>query len=320
MDKDPKKLRIVFMGTTEFAGVILKGILDAGYNISAVYTQPDKKVGRNQKINPPIVKTIAEKAKVSVIQPERFDNDSLSRFKSLKLDLVIVAAYGKILPTSVLKLSRFGCINVHASLLPKFRGPSPIQNALLLGEKSTGITIMLMDEGVDTGDIISQEEILIGDNETYLELSQKLSPIARDLLLNTLPLWTGGKINPQRQDPQKVTLCQLIERQDGKINWTDVAESIYNRYRALTPWPGLYTFWKRNNINLRLKINKIGYIKNNLKTIRHIGEVFKIDEKIGVQTTLGIVTLEEVQLEGKNKMGLDQFINGYRDFPGSILI
>jgi methionyl-tRNA formyltransferase len=320
MDKNPIKLRTVFMGTSDFASTILEGLLDAQYNIVGVYTQPDRRAGREQELKKTAVKQIAEKAGIAVFQPEKLDQNAANQFKYLKPDLAVVVAYGNILPKGMLEVPGFGTLNVHASLLPKFRGSSPIQNAILQGEKETGITIMLMDAGIDTGAIITQDMVPIGEEETYLELSKRLSKIGRDLLLSTLPLLVEGKIVPKNQDSQKVTLCQLIEREDGKINWTDEASSIYSQYRALTPWPGLYTFWKRDRANLRLKVNKIHYLKNNSETPRHLGEEFEIGDKIGVQTVSGIILLEEIQLEGKNNVKAEEFKNGYPDFLGSILI
>ena len=290
------------------------------YNIAAVYTQEDKKVGRNQEIKKSEVKVVAEGANIPVFEPKKFDEEALISLKSIGPELIIVAAYGKILPSSVLKASRFGCINVHASLLPKFRGPSPIQNALLRGEKETGSTIMLMNEGVDTGDIISQEKIEIRNDETYPELSRRLSDLSTKLLLEVIPLWTAGEIKQRPQNNSKAVLCQLIERSDGKINWTDQAKEIYNRYRAFLPWPGIFTYWEKNGLNMRLKLNKISYSETEKEdSSRHLGKVFRLGEKIAVKTSLGSVILEEIQPEGKSNMKISDFINGNADFVGGLL-
>lgn len=318
MKKNTEELRIVFMGTSEFAGVIFQGLISEKYNVVAAYTQPDKRTGRKRNWKKPVIKLIAGEKNIPVFQPDKFDKNAIGELKSLKPDLIVVVAYGRILPKAVLEIPPSGCLNVHASLLPKFRGPSPIQNALLLGEEITGITVMLMNEGIDTGNILTQEETRIDESETYPELSQKLSDIGRQLLIATIPEWTSGKIKPKAQDARRATFCQLIERHDGQINWTDDAKSIYDRYRALTPWPGLYTFWKNNNNHVRLKINKISYTEKSGNG-RHIGEVFKYEKGIGVKTSKGSVILEEVQLEGKNKAGIKQFINGHPNFIGSVL-
>ncbi|MFA6383074.1 MAG: methionyl-tRNA formyltransferase [Parcubacteria group bacterium] len=318
-NKSAIKLRTIFMGTSSFAENILSALLTSQYNIISVYTQPDKKVGRTQELQKSAVKLTAEKNNIPVYGPARIDESVFQELKNQKPDLIVVAAYGRILPENVLALPGFGALNVHASLLPKYRGPSPIQNAILNGETETGITIMLMNKGIDTGDILSQRSVTIDKDETAVELSQKLSKVSADLLLETVPLWIERKIKSQKQAESMVSLCQLIERTDGKIVWTDDAETIYNRYRALHPWPGIYTFWEHGDTLKRIKLNKINYLKNNSETKHHIGEVFQIGEKFGIQTNSGTIVLEELQLEGKTTVPVVEFINGYPNFVGSIL-
>jgi len=312
-------LRTVFMGTATFAEKILSALISADYNIIGVYTQKDKKVGRKQEVEEGAVKAIAEQNQIPVFQPAKFDDEAIEELRKMKPDLIIVAAYGKILPKETLKLPGFGAINIHPSLLPKFRGPSPIQNALLEGESETGTTIMLMDEGMDTGDVLAQQKVIVSDHETYPELLEKLAASSTQLLLETVPLWIERKIEPTKQDNLQATLCQLIERQDGQIIWSDEAQNIYNRYRALTPWPGVYTFWERNRYNFRLKLNKLNVIRQNPETTHTVGEVFEIGDNVGVQTDLGVIILEEVQLEGKNNAPIKEFLNGYPDFLGTVL-
>ncbi|HPN96344.1 MAG TPA: methionyl-tRNA formyltransferase [Candidatus Moranbacteria bacterium] len=319
MNKDPLKISIVFMGTSSFAETILRSLVSSKYNVKAVYTQGDKKTGRNQEIGQSPVKITAEGYKIPVLEPKNFDEIATAELESLNPDLIIVAAYGKILPRKILEIPQFGSINVHASILPKFRGPSPIQNALLYGEKETGVTFMLMDEGIDTGDILFQEEIKIGKDDTYPELSQKLAEASSRLILEVIPQWIEKKIKPQSQDNSKATICQLIERQDGKVNWDSEAQEIYNRYRAFYPWPGIYTFWKRKDSYLRLKLNKISHIASNPESKHHLGEVFSVSDKIGVQTAEGLIIIEELQMEGKPNSKVNDFINGYSDFVGALL-
>lgn len=307
------------MGTSIFADRVLSSLLEENYNIISVYTRPDKKIGRKRELQKSPVKITAGKKSIPVFTPDKLDEGAVLEIKSRRTDIIVVADYGKILPKTILEIPGFGAINVHASLLPKYRGPSPIQNAILNGDAETGTTIMLMDEGVDTGDILSQRPIAINKDETYLELSKKMAQASAELLLKTIPTWVEQKITPRKQVDSKATLCQLIERQDGKIIWTDEAESIYNCFRAFCPWPGIFTFWERNNSFLRLKLNKISLLKNNPETKRHTAEVFRLEEKIGVQTTSGIIILEEIQLEGKPGVKIEDFINGYPDFIGSIL-
>lgn len=319
MKNDPIKLRTIFMGSGEFAVRILDDLLSNQYNIIAVYTQPDKKPGRKKEVELSEIKLLAEKQKIPVHQPESFDETEIEKIRNLKPDILIVASYGKIIPQSVLDLAGFGAINVHPSLLPKFRGPSPIQNVLLCGEKETGTSIMLMNAGVDTGDILAQEKTAIQNNEIYPELRKRLADQSAALLLKTLPAFIDGHIEPQPQDNSQATLCQLIERADGKTNWTESAQDIYNRFRALYPWPGIFTYWERDNHNLRLKLNKISLLRNNPENKHHLGEVFAISDKIGVQTLEGIILLEEVQLEGRKNLPILDFINGDPNFIGSVL-
>ncbi|PJA86626.1 MAG: methionyl-tRNA formyltransferase [Candidatus Moranbacteria bacterium CG_4_9_14_3_um_filter_42_9] len=313
------KLRTIFMGTSEFAAHILESLISADYSIVSVYTQPDKKAGRDQEIRKSAIKILAEKNKLPVFQPAKFTDSVIEELKKQKPDLIILAAYGKIIPASILCLPGFGALNVHASLLPKYRGPSPIQNALLNGETETGVTIMLMDEKIDTGEILSQKSVMIDKHENSAELSLKMSKVAAPLLLETLPLWVERKIQPQKQDDSQATLCQLIEKSDGKIIWSDEAKNIYNLFRAFTPWPGIFTYWQGENGPRRIKLNKISFLEKNPETKHHVGEVFQIGEKIGIQCNYGVIILEEIQLEGKVNMKSEDFINGYQNFVGSIL-
>jgi len=317
--KDPIKLKTVFMGTSPFAAKILEALLESHYNIVSVYTRADKKSGREQVAEKSAVKLIAEKNNLKIIEPEKFDDGAIAELNAQEPDILIVAAYGRILPKKVLDIPGFGALNVHPSLLPKYRGPSPLQNALLEGENVTGTTIMLMDEGVDTGDILMQEKIFIDSEETYAELSEKIAAISAELLLRALPLWVERKISPVKQNDSQVTYCQLIERSDGQIIWTDNASSIYNRARAFSSWPGIFTYWEKDGCNLRLKLHKISLTQNLPEAKHQVGEIFKVDEKVAVQTGEGLIFLEEVQLEGKNKTTIEDFINGYPGFIGSFL-
>ena len=313
------KLRVVFMGTSDLSQTILQALVENEYNVVGVFTKPDTKVGRKQELVSPLVKQLAEQNHIPIFQPLKFNTEAVEELKKLKPDLVIVAAYGKIIPKAALEIPGFGCINVHVSLLPKYRGPSPIQNALLCGEKETGVTIMLMDQGVDTGDILAQEKVTIEQDDTTETLMEKLSIIGANLLLKTIPLWVERKIEAKSQDHSQATLCQLIEREDGKIYWADNAENIYNKYRALTPWPGIYTYWKNNSEIVRLKLISIGLQKTNPLEKHQTGEVFELGSDIGVQTDDGIIILKEIQKEGKKTIAAKEFTNGYPNFISSIL-
>jgi methionyl-tRNA formyltransferase len=318
-DSQKIKLRVVFMGTSDLSHTILQSLIDTEYNVVGIFTKPDTKVGRKQEIAEPLVKKLATEHNIPVFQPLRFNDDTISELKELKPDLVIVAAYGKIIPKSALTIPGFGFINVHVSLLPKYRGPSPIQNALLAGETQTGITIMLMNEGVDTGDILAQEVVAIEKDDTTGILMEKLAQKGAGLLAETILPWIERKIEPKPQNHSEATLCQLIEREDGKIYWADDAQNIYNRYRALTPWPGIFTYWKNDSEMIRLKLQSIGIQKMSPLEKHLSGEVFILGSDIGVQTEDGVIILKEVQREGKKTITIKEFINGYPNFIGSVL-
>lgn len=308
------------MGTSAFAEQILTSLIEANYNLIAVYTQPDKKVGRTQELQKSAVKVTAEKNNIPVFEPDKFDESTVNKLTELNPDIAIVAAYGKILPENVLGIPPHGTINVHASLLPKYRGASPIQNVLLNGEEKTGITIMLMDRGVDTGEIISQAEISIEPADTTKSLTDKLAILGSELLIKTLPDYVDGKIKPKKQDDSLATLCQLIKREDGLVDWNDTAENICNKFRAFQPWPGVYTFWENNGSPKRIKLVKIS-----LETCPplagkyQIGEIFKFQDSIVVQTGAGLIILKELQMEGKNSALIKNFLNGYPNFIKSVL-
>lgn len=313
------KIRTVFMGTPEFSAAVLSGLVEKKYHMVGVITRKDKPIGRKQEMMESAVKKKALEYAIPVEQPEKLDQVAIEKIKSLKPDLIVVAAYGKILPKEILDIPGFGCVNVHASLLPKWRGASPIQNALLSGATETGVTLMLMDEGMDTGNVLAQKKIEIAPEDTQASLGIRLAETGRDLLLETLPLWIERTIIPLPQDDTRATLCQLIEREDGHILWTDAAEAIYNRFRALYPWPGIFAFWKKENELLRLKLLGVSFQKQSPQVPHPLGQVFEVGEKVGVQTSEGIVFLETVQLEGKTEMSIAEFLLGNKEIIGSFL-
>lgn len=310
-----QKNKIIFFGTSEFSEVILNSLIKTGYDIAGVFTRPDQKIGRRQEWQKTPVKILAKKNNIPVFDPKKLDETAIKQIKDLSPDLIILVAYGKIIPQSVLDSPKFGAINVHPSLLPKLRGPSPIQNSLLAGEKETGTTIMLMDAGIDTGDILSQKRISVGQDETFPELSQKLAGKSAKLLLETIPLWIEGKIKPQKQNNEAATFCQLIKKEDGKINWHESAQSVYNEYKAFYSWPGIFTVWNGK----RIKLNKIILAKDKSGKKQPAGKVFKLNDGLAIQTRKGAIILEELQLEGKPNVKAADFINGYKNFIGSIL-
>ncbi len=312
-------VRVVFMGTPELSATLLGALIEEKYHIVGVVTKPDRPVGRKNEIVGSPVKDMATLHSLPLLQPEKLDAVAIQQIGNWKPEMIVVAAYGKILPAPLLALPKFGCINFHPSLLPKWRGASPIQNALLAGETQTGITIMLMDQGMDTGDILAQETFTIAPDDTIETLTAKGVSIGQKLLLKTLPQWVGHHITPVKQDNTGATLCQLIEREDGRILWTDDALNIHNRYRALSPWPGIFTYFRKDGDLLRLKLLSISFQKNNPQITQPLGQVFEIGEKIGVQTTSGIIFLEQVQLESKTPLPIREFLRGNETLLGSLL-
>jgi methionyl-tRNA formyltransferase len=318
MLKNKQKLRVLFMGTPEFSAKILEALLDDHYNIIGTFTQTDKKVGRKQTLQKSPVKTVAEKNNIPIFTPIRLNAEAIEKIQELQPDLIILVAYGKILPQAVLDLPRLGAVNIHPSLLPKFRGPSPIQNALLAGEKNTGTTIMLMDAGIDTGNILRQKEINIEKNDTYLELADKLAQLSAELLLKTLHDFLAGKVIPKKQNNASASYCQMIKKSDGQIDWQDLAENIYNKYRAFFVWPGSFALWQVSGQLKRIKLNKISLAEK--ESVSHqTGEVFQTDNGIFVQAKNGTIKLAELQIEGKPSTTTQAFINGHKNFIGSIL-
>lgn len=311
---DLKNYKIIFMGTPDFAVPILKSLVESGYTLATVFTQPDKKVGREQKIVYSPVKKLALKCSIPVYQPEKLDHEVEQKISSIKPDLIVVAAYGKILPKSILDIPKYGCLNLHASLLPKYRGASPIPAAILSSEKETGVSIMLMDEKMDHGPIINQRKEKIYNNETGKSLHDRLAKIGAELLIQTLPKWFEGKIKPKPQDHTKATYTKIISREDGHIDWTKSAEEIERQIRAFYPWPGSWTIWNGR----RLKILQVKLSK--LQDARKPGEVFLTkDRKLAIVCSKGYLLVERLQLEGKKQMTAEEFLKGHPDIVGIIL-
>ena len=323
-ETDIPRIRVVFMGTPEFAAHILGDLLSSRYDIIAVYTQADKPVGRDRVLTPsPVKNLVTATAQIPLEQPIRFDGEAFARLQKHAPDLIIVAAYGKILPKRVLDLPSFGCVNVHASLLPRWRGASPVQNAILAGDMRTGITLMLMDEHMDTGPVIAREELLIEETDTTPTLLEKLAPVGSALLLRTLPTWIKRESTPIQQEDTHVTMCQLIDREDGHIFWNETAPDLERRYRALTPWPGLFTFWQRSpGTLLRIKIIEAEFLSEDSPMATNtypLGTVYEEEDGIHVRCGQGSVLLRIVQIEGKGQTPVTRFKAGYMDFVGSTL-
>jgi methionyl-tRNA formyltransferase len=313
------KPKIVFFGTPDFAATVLKALLDHEYNIAAVFTKLDKKVGRKQRISYSAVKDVALKNNIKVFQPNNLREIGVIReIREIGADLFIVAAYGKILPKEFLELPRYGAINVHGSLLPKYRGASPVQCAILEGEKETGVTLMRMNEKMDEGDILLQEKIKIDKKDTAETLMKKLAELGAKMMAKFVQDCTKGKIAPIPQDHRKATYCKPVRRDDGKINWNNAAEEIYREWRAYFPWPGIFSILKVKNQSKRLKLSEIKIILKN-ETGEKPGKIIEYNQEVAVQAKSGLIVLKKIQLEGKKEMIVSEFVRGNFEFIGSRL-
>lgn len=307
---------VVFMGTPQFAVPILGSLLRSPYQVVAVYTQPDKPVGRRQRLTPSPVKELAREHKIPVIQPNTLKTaEVVEDLASLKPELIVVAAFGQILPRKVLSLPKFSCLNIHPSLLPQHRGPSPVADSLLCGDLLTGVTIILMDEGLDSGPILAQEKVGIAATDTTGSLTAKLAHVGAGLLMDTLPKWLKGELEPQPQGESQATYSRLITSKDGEIDWHLPAVELWQRVRAFNPWPGCYTWWQGK----RLKIHSAAPVSRLARG--EVGKVIALRQppKVGVVTGDGILGLCQVQLEGRHEMSIADFVRGQRNFIGSIL-
>jgi methionyl-tRNA formyltransferase len=310
------KVRIVFMGTPQFAVTILESLLQSAYEVLAVYTQPDKPAGRGRPVVLPPVKRLALERQIQVIQPKTFKSrEVVEQLASFQPELIIVAAFRAILPPEVLSLPQFDCLNVHPSLLPRHRGPSPVANTILCGDEITGVTIMLMEAGLDTGPILAQEEVGISFMDTTDSLSAKLADAGARLLLETLPKWLGGKLRPQAQDESQATHSKLITSKDAEIDWHLSALELWRRVRAYNPWPSCYTWCQGKRLKIHEAIPLDDVVEGEM------GEVITLAEPpgVGVVTGQGILGLYQVQLEGRREMAVEDFVRGKRDFIGCVL-
>jgi len=312
-------LKIVFMGTPQFGAIILEELIKKNYKPCLVVTVPDTPVGRKRILTPPPVKILAERYKISVAQPEKILNLK-SEILNLKPDLIIVAAYGQILPEEILEIPRKGSLNVHPSLLPKYRGSTPVQFAILNGDEETGVTIILMDAQMDHGPIISQRKTEIGPNETGKQLQERLAILGAELLIDTIPDWIRGEIKLSLQNEKKVTYTKILTKEDGKIDWKKSALEIEQKIRAFSFWPGSYTFWHKNNKAQRIKILKVRTLKTVDAKTYPIGKTLVAPQnELCVRCGKGFLIIEKLQLEGRKEMGSEKFLRGYPDFIGTIL-
>jgi methionyl-tRNA formyltransferase len=312
--------RVVFMGTPEFSVPALEQLLRYEYDVVAVYTQPDKPEGRGRVLTPSPVKKAALQQQLEILQPASLrDQAEAERLAALRPNVVVVAAYGQILPRRILDIPDFGCLNIHPSLLPSYRGATPIPAAILAGDEDTGVTIMLMDAGMDTGPVISQFVVGIEPEDTTASLTVRLSQAGARLLEETLPLWLDRCLTPQPQDESKAVYTTPIAKADGAIEWRMSASEIWRRVRAFNPWPGCYTRWqgKLLRIHEAVPLHKEGSTVPGLVIALETGK--SPIPMVGVETGDGILGLLTVQLEGKRAIPALEFLRGQRDFEGAVL-
>ena len=307
------------MGTPEFAVPSLAALLRSSYQVVAVYTQPDKKAGRGQSVAFSPVKKLALSQGLEVVQPDSLKvAGTVEKLASFAPDLMVVAAFGQILPPEILALPKFGCLNVHPSLLPRYRGASPIATAILQGDEITGVTIMLLDVGLDSGPILSQREVSISADDTTGSLAVKLAQAGAQLLMETLPLWIDVRIQAQPQEESRASYSKVITKGDGEMDWRLPALDLWRRVRAFDPWPGCYAWWRGK----RLKLGKVVPLYG--EKSGEPGKVIALSPPapatVGVETGDGVLGLLRVQLEGKHEMSTEEFVRGQREFIGSLLL
>lgn len=311
----PDSIRAVFMGTPDFAVPTLKGLIEAGVNLVGVYTQPDRPKGRGKKLAASPVKQLALEAGLPVFQPQKLrDPEAVEELRELNPDLVVVVAYGQILPKAVLDIPRFNCINVHASLLPKYRGAAPINKAIVDGESETGITTMLMDVGLDTGDMLVKKSLTIGADETAGELHDRLSLLGRETMEETLRQLCAGTLTAEKQDDELTCYAPMMKKEDGQIDWSQSAAAIHNQVRGLDPWPGAYT-------SLDGDLLKIAATTVEDEAGGETPGTILSADKSGVRIACGqgVLVVGELQLPGKKRLTAMNFLSGRPLFAGTCL-
>jgi len=300
-------MRIVFIGTGEIGVPTLRALLNSEHEVLAVVTQPDKPIGREQRIEPPPIKKAIAKTSIPILQPARIkDQQATEQIRSLTPDVIVVVAYGQILPRDMLEIPRHACLNLHASLLPRWRGAAPIQATIAAGDCGTGITVMYMDEELDTGDILLQRSVEILPNDTGGSLHDRLAQIAPDALLESLRLVAARNAPRIAQDNARATYAPKLKREHGQIDWSESAEAIERKIRAYNPWPG--AFMKVDHQNL--KVFSASVVDLNGQP----GEVLRSDKDLIVAAGKGALSLTEVQLEGKRRMTAAEFLRGHGAF------
>lgn len=298
-------MNIVFFGTSKFAVTCLERLLTSGHEVSLVVTRPDRQKGRSLKMSPPPVKEAVISKGIKVIQPERPDQNLIGELKKVNADIFVVIAYGHILKKEILGLPKYFSINVHTSLLPKYRGAAPVNWAIINGEKKTGVSIIKMNEFMDAGDIIAKKEIGIGPMDDALSVDERLADVGKELLIEALKSIENGSVKFEKQDDKEATIARKLVKQDGLIDWQLSAPEIHNRVRGMVPWPGAYTFLNNKKLNI--------WKSDVLEDSGTPGKVIRVEkDKIQVGAGKGAVSILEVQLEDKKRMMVSDFLRGYR--------
>jgi len=311
----PSRPKIIFLGTPRFAVPTLRALIHEGYDILSVVTQPDRPKGRGRKLTPSPVKILAEENNLTILQPERLDDSFLNLLLPLKPDLLVVIAFGQIIPGRVLSSVKEGGINIHASLLPKYRGSAPIQWAIINNEKKTGLTTMCMDEGLDTGPILLQQEVDILEGETAGQLHDRLSSFAPGLLIKTLQGLAKGTIEEKKQDDSLVTYAPKLTKEQGLINWSWPAERLCGLIRGLDPWPGAFTYYNGEMLKLFGCL-----LADDRQTFSVPGRVKGLAEKgLDIETAKGYIIVREIQSPGKKRLSSEEFLKGSQLSSGSML-
>jgi methionyl-tRNA formyltransferase len=306
--------RVVFMGTPAFALPSLERLAE-NYDVVTVVTQPDRPAGRKRRLTPPPVKEAALARGLPLWQPPTLRAPAaVTHLRALAPDLIVVVAFGQILRANVLEIPPHGCLNVHGSLLPKYRGAAPVPAAILAGEAETGVTLMRMDEGMDTGPIMAQATCAIGPDDTTTSLADRLCRLGADLLVETLPRWLAGKIVPRPQDESQATYCRTIAKSDGWLDWGLPAEVLARQVRAYIPWPTAFTSWQGRPLKVLRALPLPDW-----RGAGQPGQAIALDDGMGAVTGQGALQLLEVQLAGKRAMEMGDFLRGQRGFAGSVL-
>ncbi|MBI4308010.1 MAG: methionyl-tRNA formyltransferase [Chloroflexi bacterium] len=310
-------MRIVFMGTPDFAVPALEKLLEAGHDVAGVYTRLDKPAGRGREVQPPPVKTLAQARGLPVFQPPTLRKaPAQEELAALRSEAIVVVAYGKLLPPEVLRIPPLGCVNVHPSLLPRHRGPSPIAGAILAGDSETGVSVMLLDEGMDTGPVLAQVRIPIGPDETAGQLSQRLSRLGAEMLPEVLVKLKEGWLTPQPQDNAAATYTKLIEKEEGELDWRLSAEELARRARAFDPWPGCFTRWQGKALKV---LQAVALPPRDARAVGTVVPLEGAPATVGVVAGQGVLGLLRVQLEGRKPVSAGEFVRGARGFVSSVL-